>query len=86
MLFAYDSSVFCEGSDATEISNIFKAELQILDRWLISNKLSLNLLKIKYDHFSYLIHIYMIFSYYIVKSENQSKYLENKKYTFFWEN
>ena len=51
--FADDSTVFCEGSDATELGNIFNAELQNVDKWLISNKLSLNLLKTKYMIFSH---------------------------------
>ena len=56
--FADDSTVFFEGSDATELGNILDVELRNVDPLLISNELCLNILKTK--HMFFLIKLYKI--------------------------
>ena len=46
--FADDSTAFCDAPNAVELMNNLNPELIHVDNWLISNKLSLNLLKMKY--------------------------------------
>jgi hypothetical protein len=44
-LFADDSNLFYAGKSLLELESLINAELKLLDSWLCSNKLSLNISK-----------------------------------------
>ena len=46
--FADDTTVFLSGSNIHRIADIFNVELKLLETWLTSNKLSINISKTKY--------------------------------------
>ena len=45
ILFAYDTSVFMEGTNFTNISQILNTELENVNIWLKANKLTVNIRK-----------------------------------------
>ena len=53
ILFADDTSVFIEGTAYSSIIKDMNTELEKVDKWLKSNKLSVNILKTHYDVPSY---------------------------------
>ena len=52
--FADDTTIYMDGSTAEEVCNTLTQELVAVDRWLISNKLTLNVAKTSYIVFSHL--------------------------------
>ena len=48
LMFADDTSIFLQNKDIKELFDAGNKQLQLVDRWLIANRLSVNVSKTKY--------------------------------------
>ena len=48
LMFADDTSIFVQNNDIKKLFDAVNKELQLVDQWLIANRLSVNVSKIKY--------------------------------------
>ena len=48
LMFADDTSIFLQNKDIKELFDADNKELQLVDQWLIANRLSVNVSKTKY--------------------------------------
>ena len=48
LMFADDTSIFLQNKDIKELFDVGNEELQLVDQWLIANRLSVNVSKTKY--------------------------------------